>query len=194
MSHSVSNTTITSATGGGGRGSANSDAATPREDQSGRGRGGPGRNRNRNRTRSSTNANTKNGTTTNRAPRTGTFKGATEGMNGHIFGCFDEHSDKRAYTKTIEALDQHATKTYKFPEDFASLFTVEPSAPEIVKPRTPPKEGRDEVDDLIFKEATDQAICGPLLGFEGKPRRYLVGCHRTVHRDDEGKTPVHQGV
>ena len=87
-------------------------------------------------------------------------------MNGHIFGCFDKHSDKRAYTKTVEALDQHATKTYKFPEDFASLFTVEPSAPEIIKPRTPPKEGRDEVDDLIFKEQIKQYVarCSALKG------------------------------
>ena len=58
----------------------------------------------------------------------------------------------RAYTKTVEALDQHATKTYKFPEDFASLFTAEPSAPEIEKPRTPlSKEGRNEIDDSSSK-------------------------------------------
>lgn len=68
--------------------------------------------------------------------------------------------------KSIEALDQHATKTYKFPEDFASLFTAEPSAPEITKPRTPPKEGRDEVDDVIFKEQIKQYVsrCAALKG------------------------------
>ena len=163
VSHSVSNTTITSATGGGGRGSTNSDATSASlEDQSGRGRG-PGRNRNRNRTKST---NVNSGTTTSRAPRANTFQGATEGMNGHIFGCFDGHSDKRAYTKTVEALDQHATKTYKFPEDFASLFTVESSAPEIVNPTAPPKEGRDEVDDLISKEQIKQYVarCSALKG------------------------------
>jgi hypothetical protein len=72
----------------------------------------------------------------------------------------------REYTKTVEAIDQYATKTFKFPEDFASLFTAEPSTPEIEKPRTPPKEGRDEIDDLVFKEQIKQYVtrCSALKG------------------------------
>ena len=48
-------------------------------------------------------------------------------MNGHTFGCYDEQgADKRQFVKTLEALAQHARKTYKFSEDFSSLFLAEP--------------------------------------------------------------------
>ena len=165
MSNSVSNTTITSAAGGGGRGSTGSGAPAPRGEQAGRGRGTRNRNRNNSRVRS---GNANDVTASSRPPRASAFKGATEGMNGHTFGCFNKHSDKRQYVKTVEALDQpHATKTYKFPEDFASLFTAEPSAPEITKPKAPPKEGRNEIDNLIFKEQISKQYvncCSALKG------------------------------
>ena len=66
----------------------------------------------------------------------------------------------------MEALEQHATKTYRVSEDFASLFVTEPSAPEITKPKSPPKEGRNETDDLIFKEQVKQYVshCAALKG------------------------------
>ena len=134
MSSSISNTTITSASGGGGnRGGANGDVSAQRGDQSGRGRGP--RSRNRNRVRSD---NPNDSAAATRPARAGVFKGATEGMNGNTFGCYHEQTDKRQYTKTVEALDQYATKTYKYPEDFASLFLAEPSAPTIDKPAAPP--------------------------------------------------------
>ena len=160
MSSSVSNSTITFAPGGAGRGGNAGD--TTREDQGGRGRGAWNRNRNNNRAAQSSGV---AGDAT-RPARTSGFKGATEGMNGHTFGCFDEQGDKRQYVKTVEALSQYANKTYKFSEDFSSLFLAEATAPVLEKPKPPPKEGCDETDDLIFKEQIKQYVnrCSTLKG------------------------------
>ena len=47
-------------------------------------------------------------------------------MNGHTFGGNNKQGNKRQFVKTIEALAQHTScKTYKFSEDFASLFATE---------------------------------------------------------------------
>jgi hypothetical protein len=163
MSNSVSNSTITSAphTGGAGRGGTGNDSSTGRGD---RNRDNHRNNRNRNNNRSN-----RGGATAN-VPRTPTrnnaFKGATEGMNGHTFGCFDEQGDKRQYAKTVEALAQYARKTYKFSEDFASLFATTPTAPIVSKPVPIPLDQRDETDDLIFKEQVKQYVvrCTALTG------------------------------
>lgn len=81
MSHSVSNTTITSAPGGGARrGGTGNEASAAQGEQTGRNR--PPRNRNRNNNRSIRSGNTNDGTTTPRTTRASAFKGATEGMNG----------------------------------------------------------------------------------------------------------------
>jgi hypothetical protein len=85
-------------------------------------------------------------------------------MNGHIFGCFDEQGDKRQYAKTMEALSQYANKTYKFSEDFVSLFSPTPSTPSVTRPTAPASS--DVVDDLIFKEEVKQYVmrCSILKG------------------------------
>ena len=154
MSSSVSNTTISS---------------TPRTSDGGRtpstpdGGGGRGRNRNN---RNSRNDRQGNNGDNPRAARPATFKGETEGMNGHTFGCFDEQGDKRQYVKTMEALAQYTRKTYKFSEDFSSLFLAEPYTPKLEKPNPPPKEDRTETDDLIFREEIKQYVnrCSALKG------------------------------
>ena len=109
MSASVSNSTLTSAPGAAGRGGTTGDGT--REDRSGRGRGT--RNRNRNNNDRATRGSGAAGDTA-RPARTNAFKGATEGMNGHTFGCFDEQGDKRQYVKTVEALSQYANKRTSF--------------------------------------------------------------------------------
>ena len=40
-----------------------------------------------------------------------TFKGNTEEMNGHVFECYEEQSDRRQYAKTLEALEGYVKKT-----------------------------------------------------------------------------------
>jgi hypothetical protein len=164
MSNSVSNSTITSAprAASAGRGDTGND--TP----AGRGDGSTGRN-NRNNRNNRNSRNSRNGATTDttRPPtRNSNFKGATDGMNGHTFGCYDEQGDKRQFVKTLEALAQHARKTYKFSEDFASLFATESSAPSVEKPVPIPESKRDETDELIFKEEIKQYVtrCSTLKG------------------------------
>ena len=129
MSNSITNSTTTSATEGTcGRGRAATEGGSQTGGSAGRGRGGnAGRGRNRaNQVRSTTAARL--------ASRVSLFKGASEGMNRHVFECFDEQGDKQQYAKSLEALNCHTKKTRKFSEDFASLFAVEASDPIIEKP------------------------------------------------------------
>ena len=56
-------------------------------------------------------------------PRSTNFKGITPEMNGHVFECYDEQSDRRQFVKTVEALESHVKKTIKNPEDLASAKT-----------------------------------------------------------------------
>lgn len=65
------------------------------------------------------------------------FKGTTPAMNGHVFECYDEQSDRRQFTKTVKALESHVKKTMKNPEDLASLFAPQPSLPVLTKPPKP---------------------------------------------------------
>jgi hypothetical protein len=43
-------------------------------------------------------------------------------MNGNVFECYEEQSDRRQYTKTVEALEGYVKKTLKYSEDLAPLF------------------------------------------------------------------------
>ena len=111
--------------------------------------------------RSRTNSNGDNTQTRNRPPpnsdrdRESTkpkFSGATDGMQGNIFGCSEEHGDRRKYSKTIAAL-QHHTSTFPNSEDFQSLFKTTPTSPTIEEPEEPKKSAiKSEVKTLIFQE------------------------------------------
>ena len=43
-------------------------------------------------------------------------------MNGHVFECFDEQSNRKQFDKMVEALAEYTTKTLKYSEDLAPLF------------------------------------------------------------------------
>ena len=119
-----------------------------RNTSSGRGRGG-GRGRGRGGGR---------GAGSRGAPRSrGTgFKGTTAEMNGHVFECYDEQTDRRQYAKTVEAFENYVKKTLKFSEDLSPLFATDSKLPEIEKPAKPGKtaDGKDpdEADIEIWKE------------------------------------------
>ena len=51
--------------------------------------------------------------------------------------CYEEQTDRRKYTKTVEALQGHVKKTMKHPEDLASLFVTECRMPVLVRPPKP---------------------------------------------------------
>ena len=95
---------------------------------------------------------------TNHQPK---FKGAIDGMNGHIFGCFEEHGDRRQHIKTMAALQQYTSKL-PHSEDFQSLFKTPPTFPELVEPTdpvpTPPATKLSTVQTLIFQEEIKQFV------------------------------------
>jgi hypothetical protein len=67
----------------------------------------------------------------------GRFKGDTEQMNGHVFECYDEQSDRRQFAKTIEALEGYAKKHLTFSDDLAPLSASVPSLPALSRPPGP---------------------------------------------------------
>ena len=55
-------------------------------------------------------------------PRGTGFKGTTAEMNGNVFECYNEQTDRRQCAKTVEALGNYIKKMLKFSEDLAPLF------------------------------------------------------------------------
>ena len=72
-------------------------------------------------------------------------------MNGNVFECYDEQTDRRQYAKTVEALEGYAKKTLKYAEDLATLFATEMRLPSLEKPMRPGTDA-DETDLAIWNE------------------------------------------
>jgi hypothetical protein len=108
---SVSNTTITShsADRSGGAGRTSTPAGNTGAGSTGAPNNRDGRNRRRNKqNRSEDNSAGNNGAGNNgdATKAKATFKGDEPGMNGHVFGCYDEQTNKRQYLLTMSALKQ----------------------------------------------------------------------------------------
>jgi len=74
-----------------------------------------------------------------------------EGMNGNVFECFEEQTDRYQYAKTLEALEACARKTLKFAEDLAQLFTEEMEAPALDLP-TALNDNASTVEEAFWAE------------------------------------------
>jgi hypothetical protein len=72
-------------------------------------------------------------------------------MNSNVFECYDEQTDRRQYTKTVEALKEYAKKNLKYAADLAPLFAPDLKLPTLEKP-TKPGVGSDETDLAIWTE------------------------------------------
>ena len=59
------------------------------------------------------------------------FKETTSEMNGHVFQCSKEQTDRLQYKTTLEALLSHVKKSLKYPEDLAPLFALMMAEPEL---------------------------------------------------------------
>ena len=79
------------------------------------------------------------------------FKGTTTEMNGNVFECYDEQTDRRQYAKTVEALMGYVKKNLKCAEDLKSLFATDMKTPELEKPAVP-DDNTDETDMAIWNE------------------------------------------
>ena len=124
---STSGTTVSGLTTEAGR-------STAGRERGGRGRGRGGRGHSR----------------SGRPPRSTGFRGSVSEMDGNVFECHDEQSDRRQFAKTVEALKGHVNQTLKNAEDVACLFGIEPKQPSIEKPVLP--EDADEGDRELWRE------------------------------------------
>jgi hypothetical protein len=78
-------------------------------------------------------------------------------MNGNVFECYEEQTDRRQYAKTLEALEAHAKKSLKFAEDLAPLFAETMTEPAIAMPDDPgPNPSR--AADMIYTEKVKQFV------------------------------------
>ena len=182
MSNSVSNTTISSAPRAGDNNNNNNNRSEHNNGQYSNNYSNHNNNRRNNPTNNNTNnsryrnpANNNNyndnrtrSNTDNRAsnPPSNTstaFKGATAGMNGHIFGCHEDKSDRRQYLKTVTALQQYSSKL-PHSDNFQSLFKTNPTIPVVAEPTSPGRpDARTEVQELIFRKRSNSMLCAVVI-------------------------------
>jgi hypothetical protein len=78
-------------------------------------------------------------------------------MNGNVFQCYEEQSDRRQYAKTVEALDAYVKKTLTYSADLAPLFAARMAVPVIVLP-TDLAPGAGETMKMIFAEEVKEYV------------------------------------
>ena len=78
-------------------------------------------------------------------------------MNGHVFQCSEEQTDRLQYKTTLEALQSYVKKSLKYPEDLASLFALTMAEPEIDMPREPGA-NPSRTEDMIYTEQVKQHV------------------------------------
>ena len=85
------------------------------------------------------------------------FTGNTADMNGNVFQCYEEQSDRRQYAKMIEALDAYVKKKLTFAADMAPLFASTMAIPAINLPNDL-AEGAGETMKMIFAEEIKEYV------------------------------------
>ena len=108
----------TSSSGASNNGNMNSNFMGGRGNGAGRGRGGWGRGRGSGRGSQGRGR----GYGGRGQPNTNTFKGRTEGMNGHTYQTATESGKATQFTKTTEMLGQYIEKEMKFSSDLKCLY------------------------------------------------------------------------
>jgi hypothetical protein len=104
-------------------------------------------------------------------------------MNGHVFQCSEEQTDRMQFKNTKEALQAYVKKTLQHPEDMAPLFATTMATPTLTMPMEPgPNPSR--TDKMIYGEKVKQFV---------KRESFLEGNMSTVHGSRCGLGPVQQG-
>lgn len=78
-------------------------------------------------------------------------------MNGQVFECFDEQSDRRQFVKTVEALGEYSRKNLRYPEDLDTLFTDMLALPELEEPDDLDP-GANQMQTLIWNEEVKEYV------------------------------------
>ena len=99
-------------------------------------------------------------------------------MNGNVFECYDEQTDRRQFAKTMEALQQYAKKNLKYYKDTAPLFAVNMATTNIIKPVVP---GKVKVGEVLKMDETDEAIWKEELKDYVHRDRMLKGDLAAIH-------------
>ena len=81
------------------------------------------------------------------------FKGATEGMNGHVFQTYAEQSKRGQFQRTLDELQVYCSITYKKEIDILEPLFEDMLTPTLQKPVKPaPTEEEGSVDEDLYKE------------------------------------------
>ena len=76
-------------------------------------------------------------------------------MNGHVFQCPEEQTDRMQFKNTKDALQAYVKKLLNFPEDMAPLFGLTITAPTVAMPVEPgPNPNRTQ--ETIYTEKVKQ--------------------------------------
>ena len=78
-------------------------------------------------------------------------------MNANVFECYEEQSDRRQYSKTLEALESHVKKSLKYSEDLAPLFAETMATPTIAKPGEPDASAT-KTEEMIHVEEVKEYV------------------------------------
>ena len=78
-------------------------------------------------------------------------------MNGHVFQCYEECTDRRQFEKTKEALAAYIYKTVDFPDDLESIFAKDMTEPVLEKP-VELEEGYTTVDKAIWDQELKEFV------------------------------------
>jgi hypothetical protein len=78
-------------------------------------------------------------------------------MNGNVFECYEEQSDRRQYAKTVEALEGYVKKTLKYSEDLAPLFAESMAVPTLDMPDDP-GETPSKTAEMIWAEEVKEYV------------------------------------
>ena len=70
-------------------------------------------------------------------------------MNGNVFECYEEQTDRRQYAKTLQAFEAHARKSLECAADLAPLFASTPAQPVIAEPADLPEGEESEIKNSL---------------------------------------------
>ena len=114
------------------------------------GRGGRGRGRSSGRSRGGRGRGRRN-STSRTAAATPVFLGNTDGMEGNVFQCHGETTNKQQFLKTVGVLEEHVNKNFTYPQDVASVCKTF----SIVKLTQPDNLSKEDYEGDAYGQADD---------------------------------------
>jgi hypothetical protein len=78
-------------------------------------------------------------------------------MNANVFECYEEQSDRRQYSKTLEALESYVKKSLKYSEDMSTLFAETMATPKVGMP-VDPGSSATKTEEMIYTEEVKEYV------------------------------------